>query len=375
MSEELRLEIDLINGTFRYHADEMFGIKRFISGIQSHLSQVHLNIIEFENRRFGFGSRLDRLINDYIYHPVCVRRQLHPGRVRVITAQSFLYLLTTLPIDRCIVICHDLLRVTRMQDYPSRMNVLLNQLSFRNLSRVDRIVTVSNYTRQQILSHFHVSPDRITVVPNAVDHNLFRPEPQRRIRTRKAWGIGQHPVILYVGSEEPRKNIDVLLKAVAQIRQHLPSVRLIKIGRPQYPGGRERFLRLAKSLGLLETLKIIDYLPDHSDGLAAAYNAADVFLFPSLDEGFGLPPLEAMASGTPVVASNVTAIPEVVGTGGILISPQRPEEFAEAALRLLCDGTFRKHTVQKGLTQAKRFNWEESAQRMLSVYQAVASEV
>jgi len=192
---------------------------------------------------------------------------------------------------------------------------------------------------------------------------------------RRAWGVEHRPVILYVGSEEPRKNLGVLLQAVAQIRKHLPDVCLVKVGRPQYPGGRDRFLRSAENMGILDILKLIDYLPDSSDGLAAAYNAADVFLFPSLDEGFGLPPLEAMASGTPVVASNVTAIPEVVGTGGILVSPRHPEKFAEAAICLLTDTPFRESTIRRGLAQARKFSWNESARRMFQLYQEISDGV
>lgn len=369
------MEIDLINGTFRHHEPGMFGIKRHISEIHARLPDVSLNLIEYDNRRFGFGSRLDRLLNDYAYHPLCVRRRLRPGRICAIVAQHFLYLLTTLRPHPCVVFCHDLIRLSRAQDYPSRLNSLLTRHSFGNLTRADRIVTLSEYVRGQILSIFHLSPEQVVVVPCAVDQGLFRPDSERRGEMRRRWGVAESPVLLYVGSEEPRKNLDFLLRTVAEVRRRLPDVRLVKIGQPQYPGGRERFLRSAEAMGVADILRVIDFLPDGSDGLPAAYNAADVLIFPSLDEGFGLPPLEAMASGTPVVASDAASIPEVVGTGGILLPPRSPADFADAVYRLITEGSFREATVQRGLAQAARFTWEESARRTYRVYRELADRI
>jgi glycosyltransferase involved in cell wall biosynthesis len=231
------LEIDLINGTFRYREPGMFGIKRHITEIHARLPDVSLNLIEYEDRRFGLGSRLDRLLNDYVHHPLCVRRHLRPGHVRVITAQHFLYLLTTLRLRPCAVFCHDLIRLTRTQDYPSRMNLLLTRHSFGNLARADRVVTLSEHVRGSILDAFHLPPERVVVVPCAVDHRFFRPDGGRRSEMRRRWGVGEGPVLLYVGSEEPRKNLDFLVQIAAEVRRRLPDVLLVKVGHPQYPGG------------------------------------------------------------------------------------------------------------------------------------------
>jgi glycosyltransferase involved in cell wall biosynthesis len=179
-------------------------------------------------------------------------------------------------------------------------------------------------------------------------------------------------VILYVGSEQPRKNLPVLLRAVSLVKESLQDILFVKVGRPQWKGAREGLVVNLKNLGLERDVVFLDYV--HEDELPLLYNRADVFVFPSLYEGFGLPPLEAMACGCPVVAAGTSSLPEVLGDAGVLVSPDDEEEMAGAILQILTDEALRAELSERGLARASGFTWAATARRTIETYLRIVDD-
>jgi glycosyltransferase involved in cell wall biosynthesis len=176
--------------------------------------------------------------------------------------------------------------------------------------------------------------------------------------------------ILYVGNEHPRKNVEGLVKAFYRLKKkYRRGLKIIKVGGSCWFGARSRLNALVDALGLQRDLIFSEFASE--EHLIALYNAADVFVFPSFYEGFGLPVLEAMACGCPVVASNTSSLPEVVGDAGILVNPYNINGLANAMYEVLANEGLREDLTKRGLARAKRFSWEKTARETLKVYQEV----
>jgi glycosyltransferase involved in cell wall biosynthesis len=205
------------------------------------------------------------------------------------------------------------------------------------------VVVTSEFVRGRALEQLELDPTRIHVVPHAINHTFFRPGDEPR-----------EPILLYPARAWPHKNHTRLFEAFAILRKHDPSLRLVLTG-----GGLERLGQLPENV---ERWGIVP-----AAELASLYRRAACLVFPSLYEGFGLPPLEAMACGCPVAASNMTAIPEVCGDAAVLFDPNDPESIANAVLEA---DSRSEELREKGLARAREFTWEASARRHDDVYEA-----
>ena len=191
--------------------------------------------------------------------------------------------------------------------------------------------------------------DKIEVIYEAVDHEIFKPYRGRRLI--------DDPYVLYVGSEHPRKNLPTLLKAFKIVKKRgFENLRLVKIGRP---GGREANFRkstinVIKSLGLQKDVILTEFIP--TELLPAYYSHAECFGLPSFYEGFGLPCVEAMACGCPVIVSNASSLPEIVGDAGLKIDPSSVDDLVEALHRVLTDNGLRQEMIYRGLKRAAEFS-------------------
>ena len=241
---------------------------------------------------------------------------------------------------------------------------------------VDGIVTVSEHTQRTFLSLFGGDPGRVTAVPNGVAPDFAPVSRERAGAARRSVGL-ERPFLLYVGSWERRKNLLGLIDVFARIAEAEPELTLALVGmRPSIEGkkvhGVEEWTAAstldgrARELGLEGRVRALGRLP-RAD-LVALYSAAELFLFPSLYEGFGLPVLEAMACGLPVVASSRSAVPEVVGDAGPVADPEDPDAFARAALSLLRDSAARDSARARGIERARSFGWDRTARETLAVY-------
>jgi glycosyltransferase involved in cell wall biosynthesis len=233
--------------------------------------------------------------------------------------------------------------------------------------RADAVLTVSQASRADLGHFLGLSADRIYVIAEAADPR-FRPRPdgQHRRQILARYGIDQ-PYLLYVGGLNARKNIARLLEAFAQLRPRYPNLRLVIAGKRQWKSAEidAAFARLALGNSVYFTGYVDDAdLPD-------LYSAAELFVFPSLYEGFGLPPLEAMACGTPVVTSNCSSLPEVVGDAAVTVPPHDAEAITRGINDVLSSKARQADLRRRGLERAASFSWAAAAQTTLALYTAL----
>lgn len=234
--------------------------------------------------------------------------------------------------------------------------------------RANAIIAVSDYTRREVVERLHVDPAKVHVIHEGVDAH-FAPvrDPGRLAQVCARYGL-QVPFILTVGAIEPRKNLPLLMRAFAALCREPDFQHQLVIA-----GGRgwlyDEVFATAAQLGLGHRLLFTGRVPE--EDLPALYSAADIFALPSFFEGFGLPPLEAMACGTPVITSNSTSLPEVVGEAGLTASPYDEGAWVEALRRLARDRDLHDRLAAEGLQRARRFTWQETARRTVEVYREV----
>jgi glycosyltransferase involved in cell wall biosynthesis len=266
----------------------------------------------------------------------------------------------------CVTI-HDL----AFKHYPHFLKRRFGQsLSFwktkRDVHRADRVIAVSQHTAKDVVEFFKIDKERVRVVYHGVE-DYFRPDvPAESILEIKInYRILTPQYILWVGTLEPRKNLPTLIEAYSKLKSIHSEYTLVLGGGPgwQY----QDILNLALSLG--NRIQITGYLPQ--EDLIPLYAGASLFVYPSLYEGFGMPLLEAMASGVPIVASKTSSIPEVVGDAGILVDPLSISDLSEAILKLLENSSLRSTYKERGIQRAKQFTWERAAQETLKIYQEI----
>ena len=234
----------------------------------------------------------------------------------------------------------------------------------------DRILTVSEASKKDILDYFHVPEQKIDVIYNAIDERFNEPPAPDDIERVKVRYQLDDPFVLYAGNIKPHKNLERLIEAFHMFRRPMfEHVKLLIIGDEISKYATLR--RAVHRLKLHKHVRFFGFVPDQT--LAALYRLAAVFVFPSLYEGFGLPPLEAMASGAPVITSNVSSLPEVVGDAAVLIDPYDPEAIADAIRRVLSDEALRQQLKERGQVRARHFSWDRSVRRVHEIYQEVLS--
>jgi len=232
----------------------------------------------------------------------------------------------------------------------------------------DHIISVSESTKRDTIQHLGVPEDKITVVYEAANP-IFRPLDRAEARQQVLDRHGvDGPFVLFVSTIEPRKNVPTLLQAIYQLQQcYKEDVRLVLAGGKGWLF--EDAFALVEELNLDSKVHFLGRVS--SEDLLYLYNAAEMLAHPAFYEGFGLPPLEAMACGLPVIVSNVASLPEVVGDAGLLIDPQDQDELTVAMWRVLNDSTLGQEMREKGLRQAGRFSWERAARETQEIYQFV----
>jgi glycosyltransferase involved in cell wall biosynthesis len=233
-------------------------------------------------------------------------------------------------------------------------------------ARVEHIVAVSQFTKERVVERLRVRPEKVTVVHNGVDARFVRPHESAIEHARAALGIPFQRYVLIVGSIEPRKNVAGVLKAWPAISRREPDLGLVIAG-PRGPG---LVFADAELPDAARNVHYTGYVPHEL--LPALYSGAMALVYPSLCEGFGLPPLEAMACGTPVVASMNSSLPEVVGDAAIGIDPTDPALIADAVVRLAQSDSLQSDLRRRGLQRAALFSWERCASSTWCVLEAFA---
>ena len=280
------------------------------------------------------------------------------------------YVLPALVRCRSVVTIHDCIHLMFPQYLPNRLAFGYARTSIGLAARrATRVLTVSESSKRDILRFVDTEPEKIDVIYNAYDERFaIDPAEEDVVRVRERYQL-QDEFVLYAGNVKPHKNLERLIDAFHIVRNRgLDHLKLVMIGDEisKYTALR----RAVHRHQLHKYVRFLGYLPEET--LAVMYRLAGVFVFPSLYEGFGLPPLEAMASGTPVVTSNVSSLPEVAGDAAVLVDPYDPHAIADGIYRVLTDADVRKDLRRKGVARAGQFSWEQSVRRVRKIYSEVA---
>jgi glycosyltransferase involved in cell wall biosynthesis len=322
----------------------------------------------FNNRWPNFAVRATLPHTPLIRIPLTLSAELRKNPVDVLHVQF-----TAPPFAPCPVVAtiHDLAFEHFPQTFKRRSSMQL-RLTVRHTARsASHIITLSEYSRRDIIETYGIAPERISVTPASAPAS-FAPvtEEKELARVRDLYGI-EGDYVLSVGAIQPRKNLSRLIAAYSSLRRtqaggKLPQ--LVLVGKCAWL--YDETLRTIKDLEVSNSVVLTGYVPE--DHLPALYSGALFFVYPSYFEGFGLPPLEAMKCGAPVIVGNKTSLPEIVGDAGVLVDPFDVNEIACAMERLMRDSSFRSHLRAKGLERAKLFDWKETARRTLAVYRKAA---
>ena len=276
---------------------------------------------------------------------------------------------------RYLVTVHDLNNILYPNEDASKtMQNLRERMLRRGLRRASRVIAVSEATKRDVVQRLGIDASRISVVYSAVDNQAAAPVgEEERKRTLERYSINE-PFVLYAGRIQVHKNVPRLIEAFgvakAQLENHWKyhNLKLIVIGDDlgAVPSVRHAVLRTR----VQGSVRFLGFVPVET--LRVFYDCAEVFLFPSLYEGFGMPPLEAMAHGTPVVTSNVSSLPEAVGDAAELVGPENVFDIARGLRRVLLDEDHRNELRRKGFEQLKKFSWERTARETLRLYEKAA---
>jgi len=271
---------------------------------------------------------------------------------------------------------HDVLEhMYRAREHSDIRRSLHFHLTRRVLKGAARVFAVSRFTKSEIEKLFGIPGGRIDVIYNAIDERFLRghaTDADRQLLAERY--LVTYPFLLYAGRISPHKNVVRIIEAFSALKTELekedkfPDLKLIIIGDElsKHPDLRRTVIRS----GVQNDVRFMGFVP--IEVLRIFYDAAKTFVFPSLYEGFGLPPLEAMAHGTPVVTSNSSSLPEVVGNAAVLVNPENVFEIMRALHRVLVDQALREKLKHRGYEQATKFSWDDSARQLLKVYEDVA---
>jgi glycosyltransferase involved in cell wall biosynthesis len=356
-----------------------FGIGTYTRNLLRHLARIDRDneyVLLCHQPDLGIGAQLGTNFRTVLEPSpnYSIREQLHVPwllhRERPDVFHAPHYVMPPAVRCRSIVTIHDCIHLMFPQYLPNRAaSVYARAAMWAATHRSHRVLTVSEASKRDILHFFDIPPEKIVVVHNAIDERFgVAPSEEATAQVRERYQL-DHRFVLYVGNIKPHKNLVRVVEAFDRLRKRgFDDLTLLIIGDEisKLPALR----RAVHSHKLHKHVRFLGYLPDET--LAILYRLAAVFVFPSLYEGFGLPPLEAMACGAPVVTSNVSSLPEVTGDAAVLVDPYDVESIADGIARVLSDPALREDMRVKGMARAREFSWERSVARTREIYREVA---
>lgn len=270
------------------------------------------------------------------------------------------------PSERYISTIHDITPILFPQFHP-RWRTFYTRIAIPRLIKCsDKIIAVSQHTKKDLVIRYNVPEDKISVIYEGASREFKKLDADTVQLIRRKFNLND-PFILFIGNLEPRKNIPNLIRAFSLCKKQNTDLDLVIAGRNGWLSGE--IFNTITELGLEKTVKFLDYVPD--EDLPALYNAAMVFVYVPFYEGFGLPVLEAMQCGTPVITSNTSSLPEITGEGGIMVDPLNVEDLAEKITLLVSDDHLRQENIRYNLSRCQLFSWEKCAQQTAEAYEEV----
>lgn len=322
----------------------------------------------FSDRWPNFTVRSTLPHTPLIRIPLTLSAELRKNPVDVLHVQF-----TSPPFAPCpvVVSIHDLSFEHLPETFHRRSRAQLRFTVRRSARKAARVLALSEHARQDIISTYKIEPELVSAIPLAAPAHFQPVEDERELqRVRHTYGIAGS-YILSVGSIQPRKNLPRLVSAYARLRQTMPASKLpqlVIVGRRAWLYGET--LKAIEEINSRAPVIVTGYVPEAD--LPALYSGAICFVYPSYFEGFGLPPLEAMKCGAPVITGNRTSLPEVVGDAGVLVDPFDIDAIAAAIAKVIDDPDLRSSLRASSLKRAKMFDWRETARQTLEVYRQAA---
>jgi glycosyltransferase involved in cell wall biosynthesis len=270
------------------------------------------------------------------------------------------------PTKRIVLTVHDVGTDVHPEYFFDSVRLRVRWLTARGLSKASKVLVPTEATKRELLAHYRVSPEKIEIIPYGVEQSfpLNRGSSSESQQDEELRPLSDF--ILYVGRFHARKNLERLLEAFSILKARGgDGVRLVLVGRDFWSW--QRVMEKIAALGLERDVLCPGHVSD--EALESLYRRAKVFAFPSVHEGFGFTPLEAMARGLPVLAGNISAMPEVLGDAALLVDPYDPEQMADGLDRLLGDTALREELIRKGRERVKRYTWEATARATLKLYE------
>jgi len=363
---------------------EMFGKSRvFYKTAEKLHGIVDYNVIGYMEPVYNIP--LKNLVHDFVVYPRMVRNSIRKDTDIIhVFSQEEAYLLKFLKENDVpkVLSCLDIISLIFPPEITARSTKLLKSANLiksdtvrlmKHFENADRIITISNNTKNDLIQYLKISPEKIQTIYLGVDETFKIPNQKQKDHVKLKYSLPKS-FILYLGSEQPRKNFPFLLKSFYKLKKayELPNIKLIKVGRSQIGlKQHNEIIKLIRTLNLEKDVIFINHIPDEE--LNAIYNAATVFVYPSLYEGFGLPPLEAMASGCPVITSNTSSLPEVVGNAGMMVDPCDINSLTQKIYEIVSDHGLASKLRKNGLNQAKLFNWNKTSSETLKIYNDLIS--
>ncbi len=349
--------------------EDWFSMERYATALLSAVRKSQIPNLKFQINDFVVlrqdltPSRVFNLYyTRYLYYPLKARGQQRD--VNHVVDHSYGHLVYALDPSKTVVTCHDL---NPLKHEESWLNLQLFKYSVGGLKKAAKIISDSEATKKDLIEFLKIEPDKIKVIPLGVEEKFRVIDDQEELgRIKKKYGLPNAKILLHVGGSAYNKNIEGIIDAISKLKSQNSNLCFVKVG----SSFTEPQKTLIKKLNLENRVKLLGQVSE--EDLIALYNLADVLVLPSFYEGFGLPVLEAMACGTPVVTSNVSSLPEIADGAAILVDPHNVDSIASGILKILnCDAVQYQSWVQKGLEQAKKFSWEKTAEETLKVYEEV----
>ncbi|MDD3887374.1 MAG: glycosyltransferase family 1 protein [Patescibacteria group bacterium] len=274
-----------------------------------------------------------------------------------------------------VVTVHDLI----LLDFPTKRATTLGPIKYalKNMAykkvissavrKCKKVITVSKYTKKRLIEHFNLDDEKIVVTYESCEKN--NPEIESTNKDFLKLHKIEKPYLLYVGNAYPHKNLERLLKVFKKLRKNNFDYQLVLVGKKDY--FYQRLQSLARELGLLDSGEVVFFGFAKDSELAGLYQNASLYVFPSFIEGFGLPPLEAMSYGLPVVTAKTSCLPEILGEAAKYFDPKNDDDIANVILKVLNDNVLKEEMKKLGLVQVKKYSWERCAKETLDVYQSI----
>lgn len=365
------MKVGLLNPYLRTTGMGRYAFELF-DKLRNKMNNIEMTFLDFKN----YGEQLphskgivvkkspldipigNRIFNRFIYFN---RRIYKDYDITHLANQNLSMLIPK--VNNPVITCHDLLPITIPKNH-SKYYVWVYKMAVKKMRLAKSIFTNSSHTKEVVVKILKIPESKITVTHYGINHSIFKPKNKEKMRKKLDLNLDKK-ILIHVSTEEYRKNVCGLLRAFSKLQKEDNNLKLIRIGEKG-----EESEKLIKKLGLEDSVFYPGVLPPEK--VAEYYSAADLFVFPSFAEGFGRPPVEAMACGLPTVVANTTSLPEVVGDASILFNPYNIDEMKRKVRMILDDKSLQKKLKKKGLKWSKRFTWERCAKETLTVYEQIA---